>query len=285
MGFKICNLKKTIKGEKILDDLSFEIDEGKIYALIGQNGSGKTTTIKCILNFSKSNSGTITFNGKKIKTLINERFKIGYSPEVLLFPKSITLYAYLYDIGILKGVSLKCLKDRILELTELFYLSEYLNKNILNFSKGMKRKIAFIQSLLDEPKFLILDEPTDGLDPVSRRKVLDYIKDLSSNGTSILITSHILSDLEKVCDNVGVLYDGTIIDEINVHNYSVYKDVSDVKLTLKSNDQRQQINLERDGFVLFDGKHKKNIEKIEVKSFDLEDWYFNLLNRKGMKKC
>lgn len=285
MGFKMCNLKKTIKGKKILDNLSFEIDEGKIYALIGQNGSGKTTTIKCILNFSKANSGTITFNGEKIKTLINEGFEIGYSPEVLLFPKSITLYTYLYDIGILKGVSIKYLKDRILELTELFYLSEYLNKNILNFSKGMKRKVAFIQSLLYEPKFLILDEPTDGLDPVSRRKVLDYIKDLSSKGTSILITSHILSDLEKVCDNVGVLYQGTIIDEINVHSYSVYKDVSDVKLTLESNNQRQQINLERNGFVLFDGKHKKNIEKIEVKSFDLEDWYFNLLNRKGMKKC
>lgn len=284
MSLKVCNLKKTIKGKKILDNVSFEIGQGKIYALIGQNGSGKTTTIKCILNFFKANSGSISFNGENITNLINEGFIIGYSPEILLFPKSITLHTYLYDIGILKGVNSRYLKDRILELTELFDLSEYSHKNILNFSKGMKRKIAFIQSLLYEPKLLILDEPTDGLDPVSRRKVLDYIKILSSNGTSILITSHILSDLEKVCDNVGVLYEGTIIDEINVHNHTIYKDISDIMLTLESNNQREQINLKKHGFVLLDGKHKKNIEKIQVKSFDLEDWYFNLLNTKGMKK-
>lgn len=202
-----------------------------------------------------------------------------------MFPNTITLYTYLYDIGILKAIDSKYLKNRILELTELFDLSEYLNKSIFSFSKGMKRKVAFIQSLLYKPNLLILDEPTDGLDPVSRRKVLDYIKDLSSKGTSVLITSHILSDLEKVCDNVGVLYEGSIIEEIDVHNYSVYKDVSDVRITLQSNDQREHINLIRDSFILFDTEHKKNIEKIEIKSFDLEDWYFSLFNARGMKKC
>lgn len=221
MSLKISNLKKIYidpfkrNRTESVKNVSFDISKGEIYALIGQNGAGKTTTIKCILKFIKPTKGEITFDDQDLNVIM-EKNKVGYLPELLQIPSIITARQYLMDLGILRGLEGKYVNWRINELAMLLDIDKALDMNINKLSKGMKRKIAFIQAVINDPALLVLDEPTDGLDPISRRKILKYIRTMANNGTTILITSHLLADLEKICDRVGLMNEGQLLSEISI---------------------------------------------------------------------
>ncbi len=226
MSLRVISLQKIYidpfkrNGTESVRNVSFDISKGEIYALIGQNGAGKTTAIKCILKFIKLTNGQITFNDKDLN-IVMEKNKVGYLPELLQIPSIITARQYLKDLGILRGLESKYVDCKINELAILLDIHKALDMNINKLSKGMKRKIAFIQAVINDPELLVLDEPTDGLDPISRRKILKYIREMADNGTTILITSHLLADLEKISDRVGLMDEGQLLSEISISNENV----------------------------------------------------------------
>ena len=172
-----------------------------------------------ILKFINTSSGSIKYDDKSISYLMKSK-KIGYMPESLTFSKTVSLKDYLTDLGSLRSVDTNSLKNKVDFYADHLDLSKDLKRSINKFSKGMKKKTNFIQAIIHEPEFLILDEPTDGLDPISRRKMLSLIKKMAMNGCTILITSHILADLERICDRVGLMHEGRLIAEIKLNKFS-----------------------------------------------------------------
>lgn len=197
------------KPVKAVEDLSFEVESGEIFGLLGPNGAGKTTTIKCILDLVHPDAGTIELLGKPAKS-VEARARIGYLSESPYIYEFLTGRDYLTFSGQLYGMSRQRARQKAEELLALFHLEEAATRQLRKYSKGMLQKIGLAQSLLNAPDFLILDEPMSGLDPVSRKEVRDLMLTLKAKGSTILFSSHILSDAELLCDRVGILVDGRL---------------------------------------------------------------------------
>ncbi|HPG92545.1 MAG TPA: ABC transporter ATP-binding protein [Clostridia bacterium] len=216
MSLNITNVSKTYKGglwkngTQALCDVDFTLNNGKTLALIGQNGAGKTTLIKCVLNLLYPDKGKITFDESEIELLIKNG-ELGYMPESMRFPDMITLKEYVSDLMDLRGKKFGDYQERFNELVDKFYMTPHINKVFSKYSKGTMKKAAFIQAILHNPKLLVLDEPTDGLDPVSRRILLNEVTKIKQSGGTVIITTHILSDLQIVADEVIVLQKGVLI--------------------------------------------------------------------------
>lgn len=187
---KIENLVKSYKGKKVVNDLSFEIKEGELFALLGSNGAGKSTTIKMILDLVKKDSGNI----EKPQDIL-----IGYSPETPYFPPFLTGREVLRYYGQLQKLEKNQLEEQCTQLLEEVGLEDD-NTKVRFYSKGMLQRLAMAQALLGDPQFLILDEPCAGLDAMGRLEMLKLIEKLKKKGKTILMNSHILNDMEKVCD-------------------------------------------------------------------------------------
>lgn len=282
MSISIENLNKSYgicRKNPVVRNLSMTIRKGEIYALVGQNGAGKTTTIKCVLKFIKNSSGTIKYDNEDISCLMRSK-KIGFMPENLAFSKTVLLQDYLFDLGSLRSVDNIKLKNRIDFFADQLELSKVLNRSISKFSKGMKKKTNFIQSVIHEPEFLVLDEPTDGLDPISRRKMLALIKEMSVNGCTILITSHILADLERICDKVGLMHDGRVIAETKPDRFDEHNDKKEiyVRTINGKNDEIENLyELSPTRGIMFEDFQRILIRAVDSNKKSLEDWYFDVL--------
>lgn len=269
------------KNKLILNGVSFSIISGQIYSLIGQNGVGKTTTIKCILNLVNITKGSVTVDNKNIIEIM-KLSQVGYLPENLQFTNAISLYSYLLDLCIIKGMDKKVANKEIHRLVELFDLGEYLDNKINKLSKGMKKKIGLIQAVINKPNILILDEPTDGLDPISRRKVLRYIRKLADDGAIILITSHILSDLCMISDRIGLIDSGMIISEVDTKDLVSTSSIT-LNLYKDNNDEKKIVTYD----MICDSKININnydflfIENNSLQKNTLEEWYYNALLERG----
>lgn len=279
-NFSVNNLSKTYVNIKqkttILKNINFKIDKGSVYALIGQNGSGKTTAIKCILNFLVNYSGDILCDNNPIQ-YYQERALVGYSPENLNFVENISLNEFIENIYSLKNIQKNREKrNEINHLLSLFDLKDLLHKPIKKFSKGTKRKLSFIQAIIGDPYILILDEPTDGLDPISRRNILLYIDKFAASGKYVLITSHLLSDLNRVCDKVGLLSKGRIIAEYNIN-----KNLNAVPyITLHKTDGNQdKVFLNNDFFIDCKDTAAIDYKRTYTDEINLEQWYYDELKK------
>lgn len=208
---KLSKIYKTLfKKGFALKDLNFEVEKGKITGFLGPNGAGKTTTINIILGLIKKDSGEVKiFESSIDKPEIRRR--IGYLPE------SPNFYGFLKGIEVLKilgsfyFLSKEKIAERINFLDEKFHLKRELEQKVSTYSKGMLQKLAFAVSVMHNPELLILDEPYNGLDPILINSVRDYILELKQNGKTIFISSHLLSEMEKICDNVILINNGKII--------------------------------------------------------------------------
>ncbi len=219
MNITVQDLEKSYKTgilkrrtTKAITKVSFSVGGGTILALVGQNGAGKTTLIKCILDLIKSDDGTIMINGGPVKDFIKSS-QIGYMPEKLDFPRMITLEEYIKDLMILRGQKSFQFEERLQYYIEKFYLKNHMDKRLSEYSKGTMKKVAFIQAMIHYPKLVILDEPTDGLDPVSRRTLLNEVLEIKKNKGIAIISTHILSDLALIADEVIMLEAGKIINQ------------------------------------------------------------------------
>lgn len=206
------NVTKVIKGKTIIDNLSLELFPGQITGFLGPNGAGKTTTVRLMTGLMKLTSGTITIEGTSIandyEKAISNVGVIVENPEMY---KYMSGYKNLLHFSRMhKGVT----KERIDEIIDQVGLSKRINEKVSTYSLGMRQRLGLAQALLHDPKFLILDEPTNGLDPAGIREFRTYLRKIAvENNVSIFVSSHLLSEIELMCDRVAVIQNGKLIDE------------------------------------------------------------------------
>ena len=194
---------------KAVNDIDFEIREGEVVGLLGPNGSGKSTTVKMILGLLYPTGGQLSVLGRSPRAVETKR-EIGYLPEESYLYKYLTAEETLDFFGALFGLSRAERARRIEQLLDMVGMLHARRRRVGEFSKGMQRRIGLAQAMINDPAFLILDEPTAGLDPLGCKEVKDLILTLKKRGKTVLITSHLLSDIEDVCDRVIILYGGKI---------------------------------------------------------------------------
>ena len=194
---------------RAVNGIDFEIKPGEVVGLLGPNGSGKSTTVKMLLGLLYPTGGKVTVFGKSPRAVETKR-EIGYLPEESYLYKFLTAEETLNFFGSLFNLSADDRKRRIDQLLDMVGLSHARYRRVGEFSKGMARRIGLAQAMINDPAFLILDEPTSGLDPLGCREVKDLILALKKRGKTVLITSHLLSDVEDICDRVIILYGGHI---------------------------------------------------------------------------
>lgn len=218
---EIKNLTKMYGKARGIEDVSFNVEEGEIFGFIGPNGAGKSTTIRTLLSLIYPTSGSATIFGKDIITAAPEIKKnIGYLPSEVFY------YDNMKVIDLLKYSASFYKKDctqRIKELAEIMELD--LTKKIDDLSLGNKKKVGIVQGLLHEPKLIILDEPTSGLDPLMQQKFFDLLEQENKKGATILFSSHILSEVQRLCDRVAIIKDGRIVtvEKISTLKENTYK--------------------------------------------------------------
>ena len=228
---EINNITKKYSKDTVLDVLKLDIPDGQTFGLVGNNGAGKTTLFSCLLDLVKPTSGKITNNGVDVKeseewkkfttAFLDESFLIGY-----LLPEE-----YFYFIGELRGLRKKQIDDFLLKFEE-FFNGEIIGKKkyLRDLSKGNQKKAGIVAALIGDPKVVVLDEPFANLDPSTQIRLKQIIKELSSSGTTVLVSSHDLQDVTEVCKRIVLLEKGKVINDINTSN----KTLSELESYFKS---------------------------------------------------
>lgn len=217
--FRSGFLRKRIK---VLNDITFSVEPGEVFGIAGPNGAGKTTIFKCILGFIKPTSGSIRIFQKpsdhsELKKLL------GYLPENPYFYEYLSGFELMKYMGKLHGIEGKLLSKRIDELLEKVNLTSASKVQLRKYSKGMLQRIGIAQALINDPEFIIFDEPMSGLDPLGRREVRDLILELKKSGKTVILSSHILSDLEALCDKVCFIFRGKVVKLGSI--YDLYNEI------------------------------------------------------------
>ena len=213
---EVKDLTKFFGIKKVVDNVSFSVENGKILGVLGKNGAGKSTTFRMILNILEPDEGEVLYNGEKIDSKVSD--KIGYLPEVGSLIDSYTVYEQCMYYGKMKSMSEEQIKKNMFDLLERFSIVEYANMKIKELSKGKKKKIQFIISILHDPDLIILDEPFSGLDPVSVEYFKNVILELKEKGKTIIFSSHVMSQVEMLCEDVLIIDKGKVILNCNLND-------------------------------------------------------------------
>ena len=207
------------KGVVALDDVTLSVEQGEVFGLLGPNGAGKTTFLKVLLGITHANSGSATIGGLGPGDPLS-RQKVGYLPENHRFPSHLTGLGLLEFTGRMYGMSASRIDERADELLELVGMDRWANTRIRKYSKGMSQRIGLAQALICDPDILLLDEPTDGVDPVGKMEIRDVLKKARSEGKSIVLNSHLLSEVEAVADRIAILSRGKLIKVSGVEEFT-----------------------------------------------------------------
>jgi ABC-2 type transport system ATP-binding protein len=193
-------------------DLSLEVEAGQVYGLLGPNGSGKSTTMKIVLGLVRPTSGTTKIFGRSSR-VVESREDVGFLPENPYFYKFLTGEETLHFYGKLCGLGGAPLKARAKELLETVGLADAAHRRLGGYSKGMLQRIGLAQALVQRPRLLVLDEPTAGVDPAGSREIRDLILQFKKEGITVLLCSHLLSQVQEICDRIGILHQGVLVRE------------------------------------------------------------------------
>jgi len=193
-----------------LAGLSFSVSRGEIYGFLGPNGAGKTTTLKILMGLMRATSGKAEILGKPAGD-VETRRRIGFLPEAPYFYDYLTAEEFLSFYGHLAGIDRGALACRVTELLDLVGLSEARTRQLRKFSKGMLQRIGLAQALIHDPELIILDEPMSGLDPIGRKQIRDLILSLRDQGKTVFFSTHIIPDVEMICDRVGIVVKGKLL--------------------------------------------------------------------------
>ena len=240
------NLTKVYKDfwgrpkHKGLDGLSIRVNPGEVFGLIGPNGSGKTTTFKLLLGLIFPTSGKATILGKP-PTDVSAKARVGFLPEESYLYRWLNADETLDFFGRLFNLDAETRRRRADELIHRFGLAHARKRQLREYSKGMTRRVGFCQALINDPDVVILDEPTSGLDPISSRQIKDLILELKQRGKTVLLSSHLLADVQDVCDTIAILHQGQTKEYGPVRDILVKRD--SVQLTFKdlSEETRRKI--------------------------------------------
>ena len=208
---KVKHVTKYYGENKAVDDLSFQVEDGKIFGLLGVNGAGKTTTFRMIIGLLEPTSGKITLNGKPIDYSVTDT--IGFLTEERSLLTKLTVKEQIIYYGTLKGMKEESILKKLDEWLERFHITEYKERKIKELSKGNQQKVQFISAVINDPKLLILDEPFSGLDPINVEMFMDAIKDFKKKGSSIIFSSHRMEHVEMFCESLVILVKGKSVLE------------------------------------------------------------------------
>jgi ABC-2 type transport system ATP-binding protein len=281
------NVSKKYKELLALDKISFSINKGDTFGYIGPNGAGKTTTIKILVGLIRDYKGNVLINGEDLSHHYNELSRIlGYHPQEVGFQTWRTVNHALITFGKLSGLENEYLISRINELLNFVNLKEFQDKKIVNLSGGMVQKLRLTQALLSDPEVLILDEPLSGLDPMSRYQLKNLIKQLGSQGKTILFSSHILSDVQDVANKIGILHQGKIKKIGTPAELQSDFHIGNVIQIAYAKDTRVCQQLEELEFVENVELLSQNVQKVHLKSnFDVDICIHQILKEILNKNC
>ena len=201
----------TLKPFTAVRDVTLELERGEIFGLLGPNGAGKPTTIKMILGLVRPSSGRVRLDGRDPSDPAARR-RLGYLPENPCFYDHLTPVEYLDLSGALFEIPRQIRRSRAADLLERLGLASHARKPLRKFSKGMTQRVGLAQALINEPTLLVLDEPMSGLDPIGRAEVKALLREERARGVTILMTSHVLAETESICNRVGILKDGALVE-------------------------------------------------------------------------
>lgn len=295
---KIENVKKTYRkynllGREIstftaLDGLNLSVEKGQIYGFLGPNGAGKTTTIKCIIGILEADSGDIIIDGKNIKgNGLYFKNKIGFLPEQvglygrLTAKESLQFYGGFYDIS----------EDKITErggiLLSKLGLEKDSDRKVNQYSLGMRKRLALCIALLNEPEILVLDEPTSGLDPRGVKALRIVLKELNRKGLTIILSSHVLTEVQEICTHVGIINKGKLIREESIDGIRKEIEKKSIKLLLKLKEFSKENAKELSKNKKIKSIEQKNNGKHEEVTLELKEenipWVTDFLVSKGMQ--
>ena len=218
---KVDNVSKTYHGRRVVDRLTLSVGTGKVFGFLGENGAGKTTTIKMMVGLSLPDAGAIEIGGKPSSDIAMKE-RIGFMPEAPYFYNRLTGLEFLRFCGELfrRPVTEDVRYGELLREVGIF---DARDQRIGSYSKGMKQRLGFAQALVNDPDYIFLDEPLDGLDPMGRREIKDIIKWLKARGKTVFFNSHILYDTEELCDEIGVIHEGRLLYAGSVQEFCAGK--------------------------------------------------------------
>ncbi|WP_373605383.1 ABC transporter ATP-binding protein [Bacillus sp. AFS031507] len=255
----LSHVTKRIGRTTIIDDLTFDVPQGEIFGFLGPNGAGKTTTIRMIVGLMSITKGQILIKGENIKTEFEQA--IGHVGAIVESPE---MYKYLsgyhnlvHYARMVPGVT----KERIDEVVSLVKLENRIHDKVKKYSLGMRQRLGVAQALLHRPSLLILDEPTNGLDPAGIRELRDYLRHLTrTEGITVIVSSHLLSEMELMCDRVAILQQGKLVHVMPVQHFSQGNDQAQTYLiqaqpaeqalvTMRQMDGVQEVKLAQEGII------------------------------------
>lgn len=214
---------------RAVDGVSLTIPAGEVYGLIGPNGSGKSTTMKALLGLVAPTAGRCSIFGKD-SLKVDSRNDVGFLPENPYFYKHLTGTETLRFYGKLCGLGGRTLAERVKEMLALVDLEDASERRVGGYSKGMLQRIGLAQALIQEPRLLILDEPTAGVDPIGSRQIRDLILKLRERGITVFLCSHLLEQVQEVCDHVGIIFRGKLVKEGRLEDLIAIEDQTEVVL-------------------------------------------------------
>jgi ABC-2 type transport system ATP-binding protein len=206
------DLRKSYRGVEALRGVSIRVEPGEVYGLLGPNGAGKTTLVKILLGIVRGTAGSARLLGRAVGDAAARR-RVGYLPEDHRFPEYHTAYSLLDFYGDLHGLPAADRRKRIPAALAQVGLADRMHSKVRAYSKGMKQRLGVAQALYHGPDVVFLDEPTDGVDPLGRREIRTILQDLKSRGVTVFLNSHLLSEVEQLCDRVAILQRGLLARE------------------------------------------------------------------------
>ena len=302
---ELQNIVKKYNDVAVVDDLSLKVKKGEILGFVGPNGAGKSTSINMMVGLLKPTSGTILFNGKDSSNL--DKKEIGICPQDIVLWNTLTCFENLYMMGKMYNVPKKVLKDRILEILEKLHLIDKKNELISSLSGGMKRRMNIAMATIHNPSIVVLDEPSEGLDPQSRRLLWDYILYQKELGNTVILTTHLMDEADMLSDRVAIIDHGELLKldtpkklkqiigkgdtvQLELNNYednpkiiSALKSISDLNKIFETEDKINLILLDAvkklpDIIHLVENNNSKIID-ISIRQNTLEDVFIELTGR------
>ncbi|GIN72458.1 putative ABC transporter ATP-binding protein YhcH [Bacillus sp. J14TS2] len=295
-AMELINVEKTIGKRKIINNLSFTVNKGEVFGFLGPNGAGKTTTIRMIVGLMKLSNGDIRICGSSIKTDFKEAVRhvgaIVENPELYQFMSG--LQNLRHFARMIPGIT----EERIWEVVKLLGMEKPIKEKVGRYSLGMRQRLGIAQALLHRPSILILDEPTNGLDPAGIREIRQYIRKLAEEeGVAVIISSHLLSEIELMCDRIGIIKNGELIateyvrDHEDQHLKQIMIESEPTNETLQV--LKREFDFEtstRDGQIIFKCEKADvpnvvktliandiHVYQVNISNDSLEDKFFNLI--------